>query len=80
MGLYYLVNLPNTEEFVMIEETESEEGKSSENEIKKFDKCYFHLLNILPGSNSTKNTYYIKNTKLYHSGFCSRLIHPPKLS
>jgi hypothetical protein len=78
MGLYYLVHISNSEEIVMIEDTESEEGKSSENEIKKFDKNYLQLLGGLLSNNSSRNKFYIKHTCLYHSGFCSKLIQPPR--
>jgi hypothetical protein len=68
------------EAIVMTEETEGEEEKSAEKEIKKFDKNYLQLLGIMLNNNTSSNKFYIKHTSLYHSGFCSRLIRPPQVS
>lgn len=80
IGLFYSLHIVNAEAIVMTEDSESEEEKSSEKEMKKFDKNYLLLLGDMLSNYSASNKFYIKHTTLYHSGFCLKLIRPPQMS
>jgi hypothetical protein len=77
MNVLQFLNRPAKEISFVLNDMESEEEKSEESEIKKFDKNSHFLHLSVYSANSSHNRYYLFHTLVLMKGYSTILYQPP---